>query len=1049
MRKLILLFILLSGFVAVITAAEFKIALIGDSTVAEKAADLALTTLSKEKDIALLERGAIDKLLREHKLTRSGMSAMELVSFAQIAHVDIFAVINSAVKNKETVISSLLVFDAKSGFKLHDLSLSGQLDADIKTINRVIIESKAQLLQTGINYVAVLAVRNAGVPTKYKYQMENIASEVQRRLVAAPEIAVLERSRLGLVLKERELSMQQHKLLTSASLLDFEFSQGTSAEIVNLKLYIMSPDGKILKEKIYENCLTEPDTVIKNIISDLSKYFNKPMTGKVSSAKAEAQRYFNEYRYHSGQQQYTVGVQALEAAIALNNKNIKYQLKLLSVMPWAVSERRSSSKKEYFGGLLSAAQQILKESKAIRQRFPNYSKGITEITTINDWLWSNLKNNYSVLTDAQKQAAIDYSHEMRPFFSQELFRYWKYDLSDGINSRRELQNYEAHLMRNVWRFLYFDDDEFMQAYIINSTKVIKAYNEFSQKHHFVKLHLGFCRGHDFINLYDVLKRHLQKEAILDFIVAAKDSRQVDIKEKGYIVEFARKSALKNNNREYFVMELKKLLPVLAEIHKDKRAPSSRVPNSFRYIVRDYLRHQDAPRGLYNLFEETRQKFILNNSSPQDWETIAIRNKQAKTSEDIAELVIASKEYIGTWRRANSKTNRVDYGEHPARIIREMANKINPFIYLSIKDREICLEALRILNSPLKVRLVKTFFEQYNEFSRNVVEYEGDLYLIGGDKKLMIFKFDLKSEKVDEVYSVENNSRTLNFKYVLDAFFVNDKYFIIGGDGKMLLISRKNGSTTIIKDLPDRYVHGIAVMNDRVYAFTGLKKVVANTLFSCDLKGQERKVHISTRNRVKQNPLEEQSEMRISRLFPDPAKNRLLFVNGGKYPGLWTMNLENGTLKCLLSINNTDNSWVRKIKDQLHIVGGTLETAYFIYDIKKDSSEFICFNFSRNYLKGFGLQAHKPRYITGQRLNIRPPFLAGGKHLWAGRFGGVFVDMEARNGMYCIYGLGWGLGQHCEVSFFPCPDSDDVYAVCARSIFRISPPPAEGKKENEK
>lgn len=72
MRKMILLFILLSGFVAVITAAELKIALIGDSPVAQKAADLALTTLSKEKDIALLERGAIDKLLREHKLTRSG-----------------------------------------------------------------------------------------------------------------------------------------------------------------------------------------------------------------------------------------------------------------------------------------------------------------------------------------------------------------------------------------------------------------------------------------------------------------------------------------------------------------------------------------------------------------------------------------------------------------------------------------------------------------------------------------------------------------------------------------------------------------------------------------------------------------------------------------------------------------------------------------------------------------------------------------------------------------------------------------------------------------
>jgi hypothetical protein len=1045
MKKLILFFVLLSGCVTAVLAAESKIAIIGDSPIAEKTADLALTELSGKKDIAVLERSEIDRLLREHKLTRLGMTAAELSSFAKIAHVDIFAVINSAIKNKRKVVSSLLVFDAKTGFKLCDISLSDILDEDVKTINNAVITASTQLQQIEkISYLAILAVRNAGVPSKYKYELQNIATEVRRRLVAAPDIAVLERSRLGLVVKERELSKKIYKLYTSAYLLDFEYSQGSSANIVNLKLYIMSPGGKILKKYAYADCLKKPSEVVRKIISDLSRYFNKPFPGNAKSAKAEAKRYFNEYKYLFNQKQYIAAVKALKAAIALDVNNVKYQVTLLSAIPFAARGRRSPSKQKYFSDLLRAARQILKESKAVRQRFPNYPKGITEIQTINNWLWSNWHNNYSVLTTKQKQAVIDYSHKMRPFFSQELTRYWKYDLSDGIDSSRELQNYEAHLMRNVWWFLYFDNDEFIQANIINSTKVIKAYNEFAQKHRFVKLHLGFCAGHSSRNFYNALTRNLQKDEVLDFIAAAKASPQADIRENGYVMEFLRKSALKKHDRKYFVAELKKLLPVLVEIYQDKNKPLSKIPNSFMYTVRDYLRHRDAPRGLYDLLEKTQKEFIINNSKPQSWATFNVRNKQAKTAEDKAKLVIASKEYIGTWRRANSKTNRIDFGDHPAHVIGKIARAINPFTNPRVKDRKLCLKALPILNAPLKVKLVKTVFESRNNFFRNAVEHKGNVYLIAGGRTLMIFKFNLKSGEIKKVFSM-----ILNVEYSLNSFFVNDKYFALGAYKKILIISRKNEGITIIEDLANKFVHAVAVMNDRVYAFTGLKKRIANTLFSCDLNGEKRKVHISTRGRVKRNLLEKQSDMRVSGLFPDPGKNRILFTNAWKYPGLWAMNVEDGKLKCLLTINNTHEPWAKRIKDKLYISGSSLNTAFFIYDVKKDSYEFICFNDSKNYLKGFGLQAHKPRYIIGQRLNMHPPFFAKDNYLWAGGYGAVFTDMNARNGMYCIYSLGEGIGQCSNQLFFPCPDSRDVYVVCSRSIFRISPPRRKFKEKKGK
>jgi len=277
MKKMILLFFLLAS--CFMRAADLKVAVVGDSPDAEKTADMVLTVLSERKDIAVLERGEIDKLLREYKLARTGMTAAELAGFAKIAHVDLFAVINSAVKNKKNVVSSLLIFDAKSGFKLRELGLSGELEKDVKTVSKAISTASTQLHMTPkIIYVAVLAVRNAGVPSRYNPKLENVAGEVRRRLVAAPDIAVLERSRLGLVLKERRLSKEIHKLLPSAYLLDFEFSQGSSAKIVNLKLYLMSPSGKILKEFSYPDCIKESSGIVNKIISDLGKYFNKPLS---------------------------------------------------------------------------------------------------------------------------------------------------------------------------------------------------------------------------------------------------------------------------------------------------------------------------------------------------------------------------------------------------------------------------------------------------------------------------------------------------------------------------------------------------------------------------------------------------------------------------------------------------------------------------------------------------------------------------------------------------------------------------------------------------
>ena len=400
-------------------AASAKIAIVGDSPEADKVADLALAILSTKDNIAILERGEIDKLLKEHKLSHSGMTAAELSQFARIAHVDVFAIINSAKDGKKTVVSSLLVFDAKSGFKLQDVRLTSGFEDDVKSAIATIEAALNQMRAPQLVYVAVLAVRNAGVPAKYKYQLENIAEEIQRRLVATPEIAVLERSRLGLVSKERRLAGEQYRLLSSAYLLDFEFSQGTSADIVNLTFYILSSAGKMIKRYEYEDCLKASSKNVSRMISDINAYLKTSAPLQEVPTAPEAANYFREYEFYKQLKQYVQAKIKLESAIALEPKNIKYLVEYQkAIINAAGSERRISCDKlldEY----VKAGYAIISNGNLIHDLAPDNREWIFNQHALfekmyNLYEWQDRKRNFRLISPEQLWLADEMLDKLEP-----------------------------------------------------------------------------------------------------------------------------------------------------------------------------------------------------------------------------------------------------------------------------------------------------------------------------------------------------------------------------------------------------------------------------------------------------------------------------------------------------------------------------------------------------------------------------------------------------------------------------------------------------------
>ena len=226
LRIKILLFLFLI-FMGAGTFAQNKIALIGDSEKTNQVADMVLAEMADKDDLEFLERSAIEKVLEEHKLQKSGLSSKQIPVIAKILHTDIFAILSSAQINKKTIPSSLRIFDARNGFCLIDTALPTEMQKCT-----AFIRNKLENLPSpkSFKFVSILAVRNVGAPAKYKRQMVHIAMDVERRLIAMPDLAVLERSELGLVNKERKISKKLFKLTPSAYLLDFEFAPAGSVD---------------------------------------------------------------------------------------------------------------------------------------------------------------------------------------------------------------------------------------------------------------------------------------------------------------------------------------------------------------------------------------------------------------------------------------------------------------------------------------------------------------------------------------------------------------------------------------------------------------------------------------------------------------------------------------------------------------------------------------------------------------------------------------------------------------------------------------------------
>ena len=282
-------------------AAPLKVALIGE----KEPVALLTAELSDAPEIQLLERTEIEKILQEHRLHAAALSPQELLRC--FPHADYFAVVSG---------KRLIVFNGKNGFLIR----SGESEHPADDLRRAIAESRRGIPL----YLAIVSVRMVGIPQKREPQLEALVPRLEERLLRIPGVQILERSRLGLVTAERELTRQTFALAPSALLLSIEFEAKDDG--VNAKVLVRDLDGQLAGRCEQNVAFADPEGFCEAVCGELQTVF-QPEREQRRSRRTEAARFFEEFSaLEKSDAKFTPECrEKLEAALALAPDNPRYR----------------------------------------------------------------------------------------------------------------------------------------------------------------------------------------------------------------------------------------------------------------------------------------------------------------------------------------------------------------------------------------------------------------------------------------------------------------------------------------------------------------------------------------------------------------------------------------------------------------------------------------------------------------------------------------------------------------------------------------------------
>ena len=1002
--------------------AEEKIAIVGDSGEAKKVADLISVALPSQYSV--MERGEIEKILKEQKLSSAKIGSKEILALSKVLHVNFFITINSRESEKKVVPSRILLFDASNGFRLLDKTLPDNIE---KAAEYSLDEIKKALSDSnkteGKKFLSVLSVRNAGAPKKYEADFSNIALGIERSLAASPGIAILERESLGMINQERKISESFSKLTASAYLLDFEFLPGTKVSHVDMSLNILDSTGRQLSKITIDDCLKNPQKTIGTVLAELSKFLSVPVAVNSVSDKKEAERFFNEYKFCARIDELNAAERKLEAAIALNPDSPQYRIELARfLMKKAKKIPENLDNEARVNALLDAGNRAIDILEEAQERFPDKKSGYTQLDISEILNFSHDRQTFSLAT---LKKISDVSTRYRKHTFEELKQLHQFDLSDGINSLKELKNFKNYCISTSAASYYLDNDIAMLASFNSTAEFLKYGSDFLTKNPEILKNMPDEKQ---ISLFIIFPDHSHTAEIPDniaemlnpVIAAAKEHPAAAVKIFGLNAALIRNAIASSFDQNKFAADMDSLLQKADESH----LPSSSVFSTMTLTHSRFFSYHDNLGKIYfwKQIEHARKAKEI-----AEWNILAayFSSRDWNSSQLLANKIEKLEPELNYWKtKQGIEKGEIEYFlKRLKKSIPETAEYEKAHKIIQNKSSVICKKVCSMSSG----NIIATY------------EYNGDIYILtkAHNKHLDIFSFNPQSEKIQAI----GNSGTLSLEfperkcYEYEAFSVSEKYFLIGGNNSVMVIPRNGETPYFIADLPAENVNAIAIMNGRIYAFLGRinihgKTLARETILASFLPdGSDRKIHVSTLRKEKKTYLDRFQPFTVHSLFADAAKARLIFTTGYPANGLWEIIPGTGESRQLIDTRDSSNDdWGMRTGNILYFA---INSRYYTFNMDDDNSDFIFFSDYKNSSKF--IKGQRPQYIRKEEQQVSPPFFFRKNQLWFGRYTIVFINpVELTNSEYInISEIGSNI-------FYPHPDGVSIYAFSCKNIYKLTP-----------
>jgi hypothetical protein len=323
-----------------------RVALLGGQGADEAGGVLTLAEaeLSGERDILLVDRSQIERLLSEAERSLSGLADGDTaIRVGQILGADVLAVVESEPQSRHAL--GLLVFETASGMHLWDASLA---EANPRQAARQIVEGVQQAArkrsrQAGPRCSICLAsVRNADLPPAANAFCDAVGRLLERTLTRSPEIVVLERRRLELIRREIAIGhlgqgTSEQDPLSSLAMVDVDIRRAQGSAML-ATVSVHDHAGKLLGRATAK--AETMDAV------DLAEALSKPLAEVLRATpvivridpRAEAARFVREALWLCRHRQWDGALTAAEVALTLAPRDAEILEPAAQVFFFATSE---------------------------------------------------------------------------------------------------------------------------------------------------------------------------------------------------------------------------------------------------------------------------------------------------------------------------------------------------------------------------------------------------------------------------------------------------------------------------------------------------------------------------------------------------------------------------------------------------------------------------------------------------------------------------------------------------------------------------------------